>query len=225
MDSSIKKSAPDGFITKRQEMVNSQLRARGVHDERVLAVMERVPRHLFVAEEHWAQAYQDHPIPIDEGQTISQPLIVALMLQALRLTGSEVVLEVGTGSGYQTALLAELSRQVYSVERMPALANTAKARLQHLQYENVTLSVGDGSLGLPESAPFDSVIVSAAAPSIPQALLEQLKDKGRLVIPVGPPDKQELLSAQREGGRIEISRLEGCRFVPLIGAQGYGQGW
>jgi protein-L-isoaspartate(D-aspartate) O-methyltransferase len=143
----------------------------------------------------------------------------------LSLTGSERVLEVGTGSGYQTALLAELSQQVYSMERIRGLARTAAARLQNLGYSNATVSVGDGSLGLPENAPFDAVIVAAAAPAIPQALLEQLKDGGRLIIPVGPSHAQELQLVRKEGGRIVIAKLEGCRFVPLIGEQGYGEAW
>jgi len=215
----------DRFAALRQRMVNEQVRARGVRDERVLAAMAKVPRHLFVDEEYQEQAYEDHPIPIGEGQTVSQPLIVALMLEALSLAGPETVLEVGTGSGYQTALLGELALRVYSVERLPELARCAAARLEGLGYTNVSASVGDGSLGLPEKAPFDAIVVSAAAPDIPQALLEQLREGGRLVVPVGPAHAQELQLVRKHQGRAEVVGLEGCRFVPLIGEQGYGGGW
>jgi protein-L-isoaspartate(D-aspartate) O-methyltransferase len=215
----------DRFTVLRQSMVNAQLRDRGVRDERVLAAMGKVPRHLFVDPEYRGQAYEDHPIPIGEGQTVSQPLIVALMLAALSLAGPEIVLEVGTGSGYQTALLAELVQKVYSVERLPELASSAAARLESLGYANVSVSVGDGSLGLPEKAPFDAIVVSAAAPGIPQALLEQLREGGRLIVPVGPAHAQELQLVRKQQGRAAVASLEGCRFVPLIGQQGYEEGW
>ena len=182
----------DSFLTQRRSMVESQLRARGIRDERVLAAMFLVPRHEFVSEEYRDQAYEDHPIPIGEGQTISQPYIVAIMLEALALNPSDTVLEVGTGSGYQTALLAELTRQVYSVERHEALARTAQDTLARLGFNNVEVLVGDGSHGLPEHAPFDAIVVSAAAPQIPPPLFEQLREGGRMVIPVGPAHAQEL---------------------------------
>jgi protein-L-isoaspartate(D-aspartate) O-methyltransferase len=215
----------DRFATLRQTMVDAQLRARGVRDERVLAAMGRVPRHLFVAGEDQDSAYEDHPLPIGDGQTISQPYIVAFMLEALSLDGSEAVLEIGSGSGYQTALLAELARQVYSMERIESLAHGATAILRRLGCGNVSLIVGDGSLGWVEHAPFDAIVVSAAAPMIPQALLEQLRESGRMVIPVGPPDAQELKLARKQEGRAVVTNLEGCRFVPLVGKQGYGEGW
>lgn len=215
----------DRFAALRRKMVSQQLRARGVGDARVLATMDKVPRHLFVDRDCQEQAYEDHPVPIGEGQTISQPLIVAVMLEALSLDGPETVLEIGTGSGYQTALLAELAKQVYSIERLPELAHSATARLKDLGCQNASVSVGDGSLGLPDKAPFDAIVVSAAAPLVPPALLEQLREGGRLVIPVGPAHAQELQLVRKQHGQIVIVNLEGCRFVPLIGQQGYEEGW
>jgi len=215
----------DRFAALRRDMADTQLRARGIRDERVLAAMGRVPRHLFVADEYRESAYEDHPLPIGEGQTISQPYIVALMLEALGLDGSETVLEIGTGSGYQTALLAELARQVYSVERIESLARSAEAILKRLGYRNVSLIVGDGSQGLVQQAPFDAIVVSAAAPQIPQPLLEQLREAGRMVVPVGPSDAQKLKLVQRREDGLAVTNLEGCRFVPLIGEQGYADGW
>jgi len=215
----------DRFAALRQKMVEAQLRARGIRDERVLAAMERVPREIFICEEYWEQAYEDHPLPIGSGQTVSQPYIVAFMLEVLSLKGAEKVLEIGTGTGYQTALLAELAGQVYSVERIESLARTAEAILQRLGSRNVGLTVGDGSRGLVEQAPFDAIVVSAAAPQIPQPLLEQLREGGRMVIPVGPADAQELILVRKQDGGAVITNLEGCRFVPLIGEQGYGEGW
>jgi protein-L-isoaspartate(D-aspartate) O-methyltransferase len=215
----------DRFAALRQKMVEAQLRARGIRDERVLAAMERVPREIFICEEYWEQAYEDHPLPIGSGQTVSQPYIVAFMLEVLSLKGAEKVLEIGTGTGYQTALLAELAGQVYSVERIESLARTAEAILQRLGSRNVGLTVGDGSRGLVEQAPFDATVVSAAAPQIPQPLLEQLREGGRMVIPVGPADAQELILVRKQDGGAVITNLEGCRFVPLIGEQGYGEGW
>ena len=212
----------DRYAALRQKMVSAQLRARGIRDERVMAAMARVPRHLFVADEYQDIAYDDHPLPIGEGQTISQPYIVAFMLEVLSLDGSENVLEIGTGSGYQTALLAELARQVYSVERIESLAEAAKIVLQRLGYMNASLIVGDGSRGYAEYSPFDAIVVSAAAPRIPQALLEQLREGGRMTIPVGPSDAQELKLVRKQEGQALITNLEGCRFVPLIAEQGYG---
>jgi len=213
------------LAAERQLMVSAQLRARGISDERVLDAMARVPRHEFIAEEYREQAYEDHPVPIGEGQTLSQPYIVAIMLEALVLRGSEKVLEVGTGSGYQTALLAELSREVHSIERHAALAHSAETVLRRLGCSHVHVIVGDGSQGLPDKAPFDAIIVSAAAPRIPPALFEQLQEGGRMVVPVGPAHAQELQFLRKQDGRAAVINLEGCRFVPLIGGQGYPEGW
>lgn len=212
------------FARQREKMVKEQLRGRDLDDERVLAAMGRVPRHEFVSEEYWGQAYADHPLPIGEGQTISQPLIVALMLQALALKGSETVLEIGTGSGYQAAILAELARSVHTVERHPSLAHSAEAVLRRLGYTNVSVRVGDGSLGLPEHAPFDAIIVSAAAPSIPPPLFAQLREGGRMAIPVGPGDAQEFQLVRKQNGEMLVATLGACRFVPLIGSQGHREG-
>jgi protein-L-isoaspartate(D-aspartate) O-methyltransferase len=215
----------DSFLAQRRSMVESQLRARGIRDERVLSAMFLVPRHEFVSAEYRDQAHEDHPIPIGEGQTLSQPYIVAIMLEALALKPTDTVLEVGTGSGYQTALLAELARQVYSVERHVSLARTAQATLVRLGYTNVEVVLGDGSHGLPERAPFDAIIVSAAAPQIPPPLFAQLREGGRMVIPVGPAHAQELQLVRKQAGKPVIANLEGCRFVPLIGSEGYPSGW
>jgi protein-L-isoaspartate(D-aspartate) O-methyltransferase len=202
-------------------MVESQLRNRGIHDARVLNAMLQIPRHEFVPEEFRRKAYEDHPIPIAEGQTISQPFIIAVSLQALSLTGTESVLEVGTGSGYQTALLAVLARSVFSIERYSTLARSAETAVSRLGLSNVRIRVGDGSHGLRESAPFNAIVVSAAAPSVPKSLLGQLSEGGRMVIPVGPPHAQELQLVRNVNGRVTIETLEGCRFVPLVGAEGY----
>ena len=204
------------FAALRQEMVESQLRQRGIWDERVLQAMARVPRHRFVTEAFWNQAYEDHPLPIGEEQTVSQPYIVAVMLQALDLSPSDKVLEVGTGSGYQTALLAELSRFVYSMERHPRLAHEAEERLAQLHYTNVKVFVGDGSKGLPQYSPFEAIIVSAAASQVPPLLFDQLREGGRMVIPIGQPDIQELQLIKKKEGQPVIRHLEGCRFVPLV---------
>jgi protein-L-isoaspartate(D-aspartate) O-methyltransferase len=209
------------YSAERRNMVETQLRARSIRDQRVLDAMLRVPRHEFVPEEYKSLAYADHPIPIAEGQTISQPFIVAASLQALALKATEKVLEVGTGSGYQTALLADLAREVYSIERHAALAHEAEATLLKLAFSNVRIIVGDGSNGLREFAPYDAILVSAAAPSIPQSLLSQLAEEGRMVIPVGPPHAQELQLVRKHEGNISVEIIEGCRFVPLIGAEGY----
>ena len=209
------------YDEQRREMVEQQLRRRGIHDNRVLEAMLQVPRHEFVSEEFRAQAYEDHPLPIGKEQTISQPLIIAISLQALILSGSESVLEVGTGSGYQTALLARLARQVYSVERHPELAETAEGILRDLSYQNVQVSIRDGSQGWKEHSPYDAILVSAAAPSIPRSLVEQLAEAGRMVIPVGPPHAQELLFVRRSGATTTTETVDGCRFVPLVGAEGY----
>jgi protein-L-isoaspartate(D-aspartate) O-methyltransferase len=197
-------------------MVNSQLRARGVADERVLAAIERVPRHEFAPERYRDQAYQDHPLPIAEGQTISQPYIVALMLEALKLLPTDRVLEIGTGSGYVTALLGELTGQVISMERHPALAESARPLLTALGYSSVKVVTGDGTRGFPGAAPYDAIIVSAAAAAVPPALLAQLAEGGRMIIPVGADDAQQLWLVRMENGQPNIQLRELCRFVPLI---------
>jgi protein-L-isoaspartate(D-aspartate) O-methyltransferase len=211
----------DPYSNVRRRMVESQLRDRGIRDQRVLDAMARIPRHEFVSEEYKSQAYEDHPIPIGKSQTISQPFIVAASLQALSLKRTESVLEVGTGSGYQTALLAALAQMVYSIERHSALAASAEEVLNELGINNVKIIVGDGSYGIPEFSPYDAILVSAAAPEIPGTLFEQLADGGRMVIPVGPPHSQELQLVRKQAGTPVVEVIEGCRFVPLIGAGGY----
>jgi protein-L-isoaspartate(D-aspartate) O-methyltransferase len=204
------------FTGSRLRMVEAQLRARGVRDERVLAAMERIPRHEFAPEPYRNQAYEDHPLPIGEGQTISQPYIVAVMLEALALSASDRVLEVGTGSGYLTALLAELVAQVFSIERHGVLADTAGHLLRRLGYRNVKVIVGDGGQGFPEAAPYDAIIVSAAAPELPPALVAQLAEGGRMILPVGMEDSQQLHLIRIENGQPRVTLRELCRFVPLV---------
>lgn len=211
------------FWAERLAMVESQLRGRGIRDQRVLAAMSRVPRHEFVRQQHRPDAYADHPVPIGEQQTTSQPYIIAAMLQAAEIVPQDRVLEIGAGSGYQTALLAELAAHVFAVERHPALSAHARSTLERLGYKNVTMIDGDGSLGLPQHSPFDVIIVAAAAPRVPPALVEQLAPGGRLVVPVGDSQQQVLqLARKRSDGTVAVSSLEGCRFVPLIGQQGFG---
>jgi len=214
----------DRYRKQRQRMVESQLRARGITDPRVLAAMEKIPRHLFVDEALQDQAYNDNPLPIEAGQTISQPYIVALMTEALALKGTERVLEVGTGSGYQTAILAELAERVFSVERIATLALRARRLLDQLGYFNVAIRVGDGTYGWREEAPFDAILVSAGAPRIPPALVEQLAVGGRFVLPVGNRISQELVKVTRLSlapDDIKEEHLGGCRFVDLIGDYGW----
>jgi len=212
-----------GFPITRQRMVDSQLRARGVADERVLCVMARVPRHEFAFKPDRHQAYEDHPLLIAQGQTISQPYIVALMLEALALRSADRVLEVGTGSGYVTALLAELAAQVFSVERHAALADPARELLARMGYTNVRVMVGDGTLGFPECAPYDAILVSAGAAEVPPALLAQLAEGGRMIMPVGMPDSQQLQLIRMENGQPRITLRELCRFVPLISGDPSGR--
>ncbi len=210
------------FATERSTMVESQLRQRGIHDERLLAAMSKVPRHEFVSPQNWNEAYADHPIPIAEKQTTSQPYMIAAMVQAAQIKPEDRVLEIGAGSGYQTALLAELASQVFAVERYASLADAAQKTLERLGYRNARIVTGDGSLELPEATPYDAIIVSAAAPRIPQALVGQLAVGGRLLIPVGESDQQLLQLVQRQpDGSTTVRTLEGCRFVPLIGEQGF----
>jgi len=201
--------------------IDDQLVARGIRDLRVLYAMRRVPRHEFVQQDAQRLAYADRALPIGDGQTISQPYMVAVMTEALRLQGHEHVLEVGTGSGYQAAILSVLARDVVSIERRLELADAARERLTLLGYRNVRVIVGDGSVGYEESAPYEAILVAAAAPRVPEPLKHQLADGGRLVIPVGPPDEQRLIIIRRDGGRYDESVHEGCVFVPLVGAEGW----
>ena len=199
-------------------MVAEQLARRDITDRRVLAAMGTVPRHLFVPPPYRDQAYEDHPLPIGEGQTISQPYIVALMTQSLDLQGGEKVLEVGTGSGYQAAVLAELKARVFTVEIDGPLAERALQTLRELGYRDVEVRTGDGFFGWPEEAPFDAIIVTCAAPRIPQPLLDQLRDGGRLIIPLGDVGSFQVLTlAQKRGGRVETREISGVRFVPMTG--------
>lgn len=208
--------SPALYSSLRRQMVDSQLRRRGIADERVLAAMERVRRHEFAPERYRDQAYEDHPLPIGEGQMISQPYIVALMLDALRLTPTDRVLEIGTGSGYVTALLAELTESVISIERHESLAESARALLAALGYSNVNVVAGDGTQGFPKAAPYDAIVVSAAAADMPPALITQLGEGGRMIIPVGSEDSQQLRLVRMENGQPHIEFRELCRFVPLI---------
>ena len=205
----------------RRRMVESQIRRRGVRDERVLAAMEEIPRHLFVPPAMRHKAYDDGPQPIGDGQTISQPFIVAEMTAALRLTGSEKVLEIGTGSGYQTAILAKLARRVVTVERIPSLASDAARRLGELGFTNVDFVTGDGTLGCPGHAPFDRVLSAAASPSVPPPWLEQLAEGGIIVLPVGERFRQDLMRVTKSGGERRVEFLGACIFVPLIGRHGF----
>jgi len=198
--------------------------SRGLSDERVLAALGAVPRHEFVSKQLAAEAYRDYPLPIGDGQTISQPYMVALMTACLKLTGTEKVLEVGTGSGYQAAILAELTREVYTVERFPSLAERARGVLDTLGYTNVRVTVGDGTAGWKEGAPYDAIIVTAGAPVVPQSLVDQLADGGRLVIPVGGRFSQVLTVVSRKGRQLVSDEVCGCVFVPLIGKEGWGGG-
>jgi protein-L-isoaspartate(D-aspartate) O-methyltransferase len=214
----------DAYHQARLRMIEEQLRGRGIRDERVLEAMARVPRHEFVPEEHRDEAYEDHPIGIGEGQTISQPFVVAAMLEALTLKPEDLVLEVGACSGYETALLAELAREVYGIERIASLAERAKETLARLGYNNVIIVHGDGSQGLPGAAPFDAIVVAAAAPHVPTSLVAQLREAGRLIIPVGSGVAQELQLIRKSGDGITTRHLDGVRFVPLIGEEGFREG-
>ncbi len=208
------------YTPARMAMVRDQLEGRDIIDTCVLHAMCDVPRHLFVPLEWREAAYDDRPLPIGENQTISQPYIVALMLQLLALQGYERVLEIGSGSGYQTALLSHLASHIYSIEYFPALTASARARVQHLGLTNVDIRCGDGGRGLPQYAPYDAIIVAAAASRVPPALMAQLAAVGRLVLPIGPSDYQDLLLVRKDLNGIHLERSVPCRFVPLLGQEG-----
>ena len=211
---------PD-YRLARERMVKNQLIPRGIKDPRVLDAMGRVPRDRFVEEALVNEAYNDHPLPIGHNQTISQPYIVALMTEALKLTGTEMTLEIGTGSGYQTATLAELSKRVCTIERVRPLMVKARTVLAELGYNNILFKAFDGTLGWKEYEPYDAIIITAGAPKIPQPLLDQLADGGRLIVPVGNRSSQELIKATRKKGNIIQENMGGCRFVDLVGVHGW----
>jgi len=213
----------NNFERERKRMVAEQIKRRGLCDERLLKAFEAVPRHLFIPENYRNKAYEDGPLPIGFGQTISQPYIVALMTDLLCLKGNERVLEVGTGSGYQAAILSMLADEVYTLEYVPELAAKAEHLLKELGMDNVHVRFGDGSLGWPENAPYQGILVAAAAPHTPKELLEQLGDNGRLVIPVGEPGMQRLEVWDRKGESFEQKTSLNVAFVPLRGEQGWGQ--
>lgn len=207
----------DLFERDRLRMVEKQLVRRGITDERVLSAMGRIPRHLFVEEAFRQRAYGDHPLPIGQEQTISQPYIVALMTSLLALTGREKILEIGTGSGYQTAVLAELARRVCSIERIPALAMRARALLEGLGYGNVWVRAGNGTLGWSDEAPFDRILVAAGGPSVPPPLFDQLADGGLMVLPIGEQTSQTLTLVENAGGQMRTRPCGDCSFVRLVG--------
>ncbi len=210
------------YTRLRSRMVDEQLVKRGINDRRVLDAMRKMPRHLFVAEEFKPYAYEDRPLPIGEGQTISQPYIVAFMSERLRLKSEHVVLEIGTGSGYQTAILCHLSKYVYSIERYGRLADQAGERIDQLGYNNIDIHIGDGSQGLPDQASFDRIIVTAAVPRLPKVLCTQLNtQEGRMILPIGDQDVQELKLVTRNGEKFSTRTLLRCRFVPLVGRYGF----
>jgi len=214
-------NASSDFEDARREMVAEQIRARGIDSQRVLGAMQSVPRHLFVGPEQIFFAYSDEPLPIGAGQTISQPFMVAAMADALSLESDDRVLEIGAGSGYQSAVLSLLAREVITVETQPSLAASARDRLARLGYNNVRVEFGDGSLGWPTAAPYNAILVTAAAPAVPPPLVEQLADGGRLVIPVGYPEQQNLLRITKREDGMSYESLYACRFVPLLGRYGW----
>lgn len=215
------RSLSTDYEKEREHMVESQLARRGIKDKRVLEAMRQVPRHLFIPEDMRSLAYCDGPLPIGHGQTISQPYIVALMTELLELTGQEKVLEIGTGSGYQAAILSRLARQVYSLERHAALAQQAEKVLTQLGYDNVVVRMGNGTLGWPEHSPYEAIIITAAAPEVPQPLPDQLADGGRLVAPVGSQWSQVLVKVRRQSDLLIRERLTAVAFVPLVGEYGW----
>ncbi|SDO47615.1 protein-L-isoaspartate(D-aspartate) O-methyltransferase [Desulforhopalus singaporensis] len=213
----------DQYQKARLRMVQEQLLSRDIVDQRVLKTMEEVPRHWFVDDAMRVRAYGDHPLPIGAGQTISQPYIVASMTQSLRLKGDETVLEIGTGSGYQAAVLSRLCRQVYTVERVNSLLVSARKVFDKLRYYNIQAKFDDGTLGWPEKGPFDAIIVTAGGPEIPEPLVEQLSENGRLIIPVGDQHVQELQLLEKKDGRVTVTTLAGVRFVNLVGKYGWSR--
>ena len=219
----LKKNEMDRFVVARRRMVEEQLIGRKIRDPRVLEAMGNLPRHEFVPDALVDQAYGDYPVGIGQGQTISQPYIVALMTELMDLKGSERVLEIGTGCGYQTALLARLAGQIFTIERIKELGFKARASLKQLGLKNIVMRIGDGSHGWPEKAPFDRILVAAGSPEIPMPLFQQLAEGGKLVVPVGPEDKQELLLISKTDGQMKTQNLGPCRFVRLVGSFGWGK--
>lgn len=211
------------YEVSRRTMVEQHLKQRGIRDERVLEVMGRIRREAFIPVKYAAQSYEDNPLPIGAGQTISQPYIVALMTQCLELSGSEEVLEIGTGSGYQAAILAALAKRVYTLERFNELSESAQAVLNKLGYNNIEYAIGDGSCGWPEERLFDRIIATAALPKIPEPLENQLAEGGRLVAPVGGRWSQDLIAARKENGKLHTQNICGCRFVKLVGKYGFSE--
>ncbi|HBY57966.1 MAG TPA: protein-L-isoaspartate O-methyltransferase [Candidatus Atribacteria bacterium] len=209
------------FQKAREEMIKYQIKGRGIKDERVLWAMSIVPREKFVLKENEEEAYMDSPLPIGMGQTISQPYMVALMTECLSLKGPERVLEVGTGSGYQAAILSKLAKEVYTIERFKILAERAERIFKKLGIKNIKVVVGDGTNGLKEYSPYDGIIVTAGAPEIPKTLVDQLKENGRIVIPVGNSFSQDLLQGIKVKGKLKIRNFGGCVFVPLVGKYGW----
>ncbi len=206
---------------QRARMVEEQLRSRGIRDPRLLAAMGKVPREAFIPSDDSRNAYGDHPLPIGAGQTVSQPYIVAAMVEALELCPADRVLEVGTGTGYQAAILGELAAEVWTIERHEELAMKAREILARLGYANIRVVVGDGSLGLPQHSPFNKILVAAAAPKIPESLVAQLADSGRMVVPVGNRFEQQVQVVRKVGEETVMTAHELCRFVPLVGAEGW----
>lgn len=211
----------DLYIAAREKMVREQIVSRGIKSQPVIDVFRKVPRHKFIDQKYLKEAYYDHPLPLTHGQTISQPYIVALMTELLELYGDEKVLEIGTGSGYQTAILAELAEAVYTIDRIPELSQEAQQTLQQLGYKNIQLRISDGSVGWREFAPYDRIIVTASAPNVPQPLIDQLKEGGKIVIPLGSNFGQDLVVVEKHKGEMNIFDYGKCVFVPLIGEFGW----
>lgn len=211
----------DSLEFERNSMVEKQIQARGIKDPFVLEALKKVPRHEFVPPDFITAAYEDTPLPIEHGQTISQPYIVALMTEAAQITPTDTVLEIGTGSGYAASIISQIAKQVYSIERIEPLGKKAIGCIQKLGYQNIEVKIGDGTLGWPEKGPFDVIIVTAGAPVVPSSLTAQLKEGGRLLIPVGDAIMQHLLRIRKKNGRLNQEILEAVRFVPLIGKQGW----
>ncbi|MCK4234294.1 protein-L-isoaspartate(D-aspartate) O-methyltransferase [candidate division WOR-3 bacterium] len=212
------------FEKKRRLMVENQIIRRSVSDERVISAMLKVPRHLFVEEAMWESAYGDFPLPIGDGQTISQPYMVAVMTEKLEMDKASWVLEIGTGSGYQTAILAEVCERVFTIERIGILEKKARIRLEELGYTNIAFKIGDGTLGWSESAPFNGILITAGSPKVPELLFSQLKEGGRMVIPIGNSFSQILTVVRKKDGKKIEEPCFGCTFVPLIGREGWEEG-